>query len=97
MEGKVPLCVCIGIHYEHSWWYLVLCDAIATAAAAAADDDDVDLVKIMHTLPISEICVVEGSAVKALAWCPIFLEVSFLSLILIFIDLKVKLFHITFE
>lgn len=95
MEGKVPLCVCIGIHYEHSWWYLVLCDAIATAAAA--DDDDVDLVKIMHTLPISEICVVEGSAVKALAWCPIFLEVSFLSLILIFIDLKVKLFHITFE
>lgn len=95
MEGKVPLCVCIGIHYEHSWWYLVLCDAIATAAAD--DDDDVDLVKIMHTLPISEICVVEGSAVKALAWCPIFLEVSFLSLILIFIDLKVKLFHITFE
>lgn len=96
MEGKVPLCVCIGIHYEHSWWYLVLCDAIATAAAAD-DDDDVDLVKIMHTLPISEICVVEGSAVKALAWCPIFLEVSCLSLILIFIDLKVKLFHITFE
>lgn len=95
MEGKVPLCVCIGIHYEHSWWYLVLCDAIATAADD--DDDDVDLVKIMHTLPISEICVVEGSAVKALAWCPIFLEVSFLSLILIFIDLKVKLFHITFE
>lgn len=95
MEGKVPLCVCIGIHYEHSWWYLVLCDAIATAAAD--DDDDVDLVKIMHTLPISEICVVEGSAVKALAWCPIFLEVSCLSLILIFIDLKVKLFHITFE
>lgn len=95
MEGKVPLCVCIGIHYEHSWWYLVLCDAIATAAAD--DDDDVDLVKIMHTLPISEICVVEGSAVKALAWCPIFLEVSFLSLILIFIDLKVKLFHITLE
>lgn len=96
MEGKVPLCVCIGIHYEHSWWYLVLCDAIATAAADD-DDDDVDLVKIMHTLPISEICVVEGSAVKALAWCPIFLEVSCLSLILIFIDLKVKLFHITFE
>lgn len=95
MEGKVPLCVCIGIHYEHSWWYLVLCDAIATAADD--DDDDVDLVKFMHTLPISEICVVEGSAVKALAWCPIFLEVSFLSLILIFIDLKVKLFHITFE
>lgn len=89
------MCVCIGIHYEHSWWYLVLCDAIATAADD--DDDDVDLVKIMHTLPISEICVVEGSAVKALAWCPIFLEVSFLSLILIFIDLKVKLFHITFE
>lgn len=96
MEGKVPLCVCIGIHYEHSWWYLVLCDAIATTAAAD-DDDDVDLVKIMHTLPISEICVVEGSAVKALAWCPIFLEVSFLSLILIFIDLKVKLFHVTLE
>lgn len=96
MEGKVPLCVCIGIHYEHSWWYLVLWDAIATAAADD-DDDDVDLVKIMHTLPISEICVVEGSAVKALAWCPIFLEVSCLSLILIFIDLKVKLFHITFE
>lgn len=95
MEGKVPLCVCIGIHYEHSWWYLVLCDAIATAADD--DDDDVDLVKIMHTLPISEICVVEGSAVKALAWCPIFLEVSFLSLILIFIDLKVKLFHVTLE
>lgn len=94
MEGKVPLCVCIGIHYEHSWWYLVLCDAIATAAADD-DDDDVDLVKFMHTLPISEICVVEGSAVKA--WCPIFLEVSFLSLILIFIDLKVKLFHVTLE
>lgn len=91
MEGKVPLCVCIGIHYEHSWWYLVLCDALATAAA----DDDVDLVNFMHTLPISEICVVEGSAVKAHAWCPIFLAVSFfLSLFLIFIDLKVKLFHI---
>lgn len=90
MEGKVPLCVCIGIHYEHSWWYLVLCDALATAAA---DEDDVDLVNFMHTLPISEICVVEGSLPGVLY----FQKFLFLSLILIFIDLKVKLFHIEVE
>lgn len=89
------MCVCIGIHYEHSWWYLVLCDALATAAA---DEDDVDLVNFMHTLPISEICVVEGSAVKATCLVSyISRSCFFLSLILIFIDLKVKLFHIEVE
>lgn len=43
MEGKVPLCVCTGIHYEHSWWYLVLYDAIAA---------EVDLEKFLHTTPL---------------------------------------------
>lgn len=50
MEGKVPLCVYIGIHYEHSWWYLVLCEAIT---AAAADEEEEDALKhFVHTLPL---------------------------------------------
>lgn len=63
MEGKVLLCVCIGIYYEYSWWYFVFCDVLVIVVV---DEDDVDLVNFMYILLIFEICVVEDSVVKVI-------------------------------
>lgn len=95
MEGKVLLCVCIGIYYEYSWWYFVFCDVLVIVVV---DEDDVDLVNFMYILLIFEICVVEGSVVKVICLVfYIFRSCFFLLLIFIFIDLKVKLFYIEVE